>query len=290
MKNLFVMLTFFFFGVITYGQSLTPPTINISQNPIETVNCGSTTCFRADPGVEHTYSVTPTSDGSYTTNSGWTRSNPTWEATANTFTPPQFGQGPDPTMYKAIWNNAPNSPARTIKVTYTYTKVGETSQSFSKEVVVIVKHIGPITAMTIAAASPSNPTNGSTVSVPCGANSFTISVSPPATDPASAINYTWSLPANWTGSSTTNSITVTPNAGVGGAITVSAKRADGNVVRSYSVNVTRPTVESALINSIALERTVPSINRQVSFSMSSTHSMTEGGDSYSCPITNGWSE
>jgi hypothetical protein len=89
MKNLFVMLTFFFFGVTTYGQTPTPPTINISQNPIETVNCGPTTCFRVDPGVEHTYSVTPTSDGSYSTNNGWTRSNPTWEATANTFTPPQ---------------------------------------------------------------------------------------------------------------------------------------------------------------------------------------------------------
>lgn len=246
MKKLFFVLILFFVGITTYCQN---PSIVINQGPSEIVSCGSnTTCFRADPEpVEYTYSFFVNNDGRFTSQNGWTRSDAVWTATSGAHT---SLQPINPADKRLTWNNAPNSPARTIKVTFTYTK-GDSTRSFSEEKGVIVKHIGPIASMTISGASPSSPTNGSTVSVPCGANSFTISVSTPTTDPASTINYTWSLPANWTGSSTTNSITVTPNAGVGGAITVSAKRADGNVVRSYSVNVTRPTVESALINSIS---------------------------------------
>jgi hypothetical protein len=60
-------------------------------------------------------------------------------------------------------------------------------------------------------------------------------------------------------------------------------------VDSWNFSTTTNNSDSK-VDIIALERTVPSINRQISFSMSSTHSMTQGGGSYSCPITNGWSE
>ncbi|WP_353483463.1 hypothetical protein [Haliscomenobacter sp.] len=60
-------------------------------------------------------------------------------------------------------------------------------------------------------------------------------------------------------------------------------------VDSWNFSTTTNNSDSK-VDIIASERTVPSINRQISFSMSSTHSMTQGGGSYSCPITNGWSE
>lgn len=221
---------------------------SVSAQPQVQIICNSNNCFNTDPTpLEAIYEATFTNEPQ-----GYTRVI-TWVAT------PQTAYCCDLSVdnnlrYKLKWNNSPNSPTREIEVKVVYTDTTSANRdpiTVSKKQTVVVKHIGPITSMTISGASPSSPTNGSTVAVPCGANSFTISVTPPATDPASAINYTWSLPANWTGSSTTNSITVTPNAGGGGTISVFAQRADGTVARGYSVNVTRPVVESALISSIS---------------------------------------
>jgi hypothetical protein len=137
-------------------------------------------------------------------------------------------------------------------VTVTYTKSGQPNKIVSDEDVVVVKHIGPITSMTIPGASPSSPSNGGTTLLPCGTSGLTISVPTPTTDPGVGVSYVWSLPNGWTGSSTTNSISVTPNSGANdGVISVSAKRTDGNVARSYSVNITRPRVTDAIITSVS---------------------------------------
>lgn len=89
--------------------------------------------------------------------------------------------------------------------------------------------------------------NGSNASSPqsvsCGAQSITISVPTPTTNPSSGIIYNWILPSGWSGSSTSNTITATTTAGTGGNIIVQARRTDVNCTQvTYSIEVTRPVV------------------------------------------------
>lgn len=147
------------------------------------------------------------------------------------------------------WNNSPNSPSRKVKVTVTFTHNTLPDKVISDEKVVVVKHIAPIVSMTVSGASPSmiNSTGGG-ISVPCGISTFTVSVPIPVTSPTQAITYDWGLPSGWTGSSTSNTISVTSNAGGGGPILVTANRTDGTTLRQFLVNVTRPTVGTASIS------------------------------------------
>lgn len=218
------------------------------QNPTVAIGCGSGSCFSTDPAPTYSSYSAAINNGAYTTANGWSRGI-VWAATSGTSC---CASGQGTTSYTLQWNNAVNSPTRTIKVTVTYTKSGQPNKVVSDEDVVVVKHIGPITSITIPGASPSSPSNGGTTSVPCGTGGITISVPTPATNPGATVTYTWSLPSGWSGTSTSNSISVTPNAGANdGAISVSARRTDGNVYQSYSVNVTRPRVTNAIITSVS---------------------------------------
>lgn len=249
MNKLFFILSISVVCITAYSQA---PTITISQASSfgGTISCGANTCFIVDPIEEITYSVNVASNGQYTSANGWTRSLPTWVATPGTFT---NDSGNGTTDYQLSWNNAPNTSSRTIKVTFTYTKPGQSPQTFSKEQGVIIKYIGGITSITIPGATPSNPSNLGTASAPCGTGSFTITVPAVATDPAVGVTYDWDLPSGWSGSSTSNSITVTPDAGQNdGWLSVGATRNDnGGLTETYHVYVTRPRVNNAIITSVS---------------------------------------
>jgi hypothetical protein len=151
------------------------------------------------------------------------------------------------------WNNTPNTGNAHNLIAYLNyrDKFGAIQRLASAQRNVTVKHIGAITSMGFGGGtSPTNPANNTNVVVPCGGQSFPISCATPVTDPASSIVYTWSLPSNWSGSSSTNSITVTPTAGSGGTIAVSARRTDGTTIQTYSVSVTRPVVTAPTIATI----------------------------------------
>jgi PKD-like domain len=218
------------------------------QNPTVSISCNSPSCLNPDPTpVLTTYYATIT-DGQYTTVNGWTRTI-TWAPTPNgSFV---YSSGQNTQTYSIFWNNTPNSPSRKINATIKYTKSGQVDKIVFDEKVVVVKHIAAISSMTITGASPSSPSNGGITSIPCGGGSFTISVPAPTTDPVTTVQYTWPLPSGWAGSSTTNSITVTPDAGTtDGTFGVTAKRSDGTVSRTYFVNYTRPRVTNAIITSV----------------------------------------
>jgi PKD-like domain len=160
-----------------------------------------------------------------------------------------FPVGTGNQLYMPRWANTPNTPTRSIKVKVTW-KDGNgatvaTAESIAQTV--IVKHIAPITSMTFTGAVSANPTNGGTVNVSCGSQSFVATIPTPVTNPTAGVVFTWSLPSGWSGSSTSNTISITSDAGTGGTITVSARRTDGTITQSYSVNITRPTVGTPTI-------------------------------------------
>lgn len=224
-------------------------TLAIGQNPTVSINC--IPCLTVDPETVVFYTAA-INNGEYSPANEW-ELDIVWQATpAGSFlAAPPNGQGTS-TYRIQQWNNSPNSPSRKIKVTCTYTKTGQTPKVVFDEKVVVVKHIGVIPSMGIPGASPSSPSNGSTASIACGVQNITISVGVPATDPLATVNYAWTLPSGWSGSSTTNSIAVTTSAGAAdGYITVSAKRADGNKLQYYSVYTTRPKVTNAIITSVS---------------------------------------
>ncbi len=233
MKQIINILIFIFF-TFTYSQAQSVSII-----------CTSGNCYNTDPSpVAPVYSAS-TIDGAYST--GWKKAYQ-WDA---------FGDGlvsnSGSQTTPVYWNNTPNSPIKKIGVTVTYTNnTTYATKVIKTSTTVIVKYIGPITSINIPSASPTNPSNGASCSVPCGVQTITISVPTPATDPASSVVYTWSLPSGWSGSSTSNSITTTTDVGISnGTLSVKAKRSDGTVSQTYSVSITRPRVESANISSIA---------------------------------------
>ena len=70
-------------------------------------------------------------------------------------------------------------------------------------------------------------------------SSTSLTYSTPTVDGAS---YTWTLPVGWTGSSTSNSITVNPNNNPGGNITVTPSQSCGNIsTRSLQVTTVNST-------------------------------------------------
>lgn len=120
----------------------------------------------------------------------------------------------------------------------------------SDSVIVNVKFLGAIAS----ASSPSINngaafTDGQTVGLPCTTQPFTVTVPTPANgtgqvnDPAVTINYTWSLPNGWSGSSNTNSIAITPPASGDVTIFVDAKRSDGTKIQSFSFKVSRASFQ-----------------------------------------------
>jgi hypothetical protein len=143
-------------------------------------------------------------------------------------------QGSNLSTFK--WKNEPNSPQRKLKVTVKWVS-GTDEITRTDEKVVTVKHIAPIASMTFTGAiSTSVNSSGQTVPLPCTTNPLTITVPTPFTDPAQAVTYSWVVsPGGWTGSSPSNTITITPLIGGNGTVTVNAKRTNGTVIQSFTV-------------------------------------------------------
>ncbi len=210
------------------------------------IGCTSLDCDFTDPSPNVAVYVLSIDDSDLTSD-GYTQSSINWDALPNSQVVSETDYGS--IFYDVQWANNPNAVTKRVTVSVNYTKAGSPTVTLSDEFFVTVKHIGNIPSMTIPGASPSSPNNGQTVSVPCGSSSFTISVGTPLTDPSTSVDYTWSLPSGWSGSSTSNSIGVTTDGSSGGTIQVLAERSDGNgfVTTSYGVNVIRPEVSDAFI-------------------------------------------
>ena len=174
------------------------------------------------------------------------------------------------------WDNNINASARTIAVYIVYKNSGSQVSSASASKNVVIKTIGNISSMSVSGAVTANPSNGGSVSVTCGSQSITISVPALTTNPSSGLIYTWSLPAGWSGSSTSNSISVNTSAGDGGTISVSARRSDSNCnTDAYSFTATRPLAQqpSVAASSPANDNAICA-NEYKFYSASSTNATT----------------
>ncbi len=221
-------------------------TLNLlsAQTPTVAIICvgGGTQCFNTDPGFANYFlNIVAGSYGSYTRTIEW-------EITPNDAFSGTNPVNPNPsakdiTQVNVNWDNEPNTTQRKVKVTVQWV-LGTDTVVATNEKNVTIKHIAPITSASISSGSPNFvSSSGSSVQIPCGTASFTVSVPTPFTDPNQPVTYNWQLPAGWSGSSTSNSITIFPNAGGGGTLVVSARRTDGNFVRQFSINFTRPTAQ-----------------------------------------------
>jgi len=200
MKNIFLSLFFIFSTILLFGQQ---PSVSIS--------CNSTNCFNPDPcGTAASYHATINDGGfggsNYTREIKWV---PTGDY-SNT-----SGQGT--TDFTKGWLNTPNAQSITVTVIYTNSTTGGTTNATNNKGVT-VKYLSSITSMSVSGGVTANPSNGGSVSVPCGSQSLTISVPTLTTNPSSGVIYTWSLPSGWSGSSTSNSISVNTSTGDGGII------------------------------------------------------------------------
>lgn len=210
-----------------------------AQTPTVTIGCvgGGTACFMVNSDVIIDYgAITANVPSGYSASFVWKAEPATAFNTEN----------PNLDVYGVNWMNKPNNPARKVKVKATFTKANSTTYTDSTEKIVVVKHIAPITSMTISGATPGTLSNsGLSTELPCGTQPITISVPTPITDPVQPVTYIWTLPNGWSGSSTTNSINVSPTAGDNGNLSVVAKRTDGNVVQSFYVSISRASAQSS---------------------------------------------
>jgi len=100
-------------------------------------------------------------------------------------------------------------------------------------------------------------------------------------DVSGATSYTWTLPSGWSGSSSTNSITITPSA-ANGSISVTANSSCGiSSAQTLSITVSTVPFQPATITG----------NNSVCQGSSQTYSITEvsGASSYSWTLPSGWS-
>ena len=132
---------------------------------------------------------------------------------------------------------------------------GATQTVVSPTINVTVKHIAQITTMTASGSVSGSFTNGSSVIIPCGVKTITFSVTTPTIDLTnSSVVFSWVKPSSWSGSSTSNSITLTTDAGqTNGQVRLDYRRADGAFIQSFTVNIVRPRVNNPLINGGALQ-------------------------------------
>ncbi|HEV7380689.1 MAG TPA: hypothetical protein VGN64_12905 [Dyadobacter sp.] len=138
---------------------------------------------------------------------------------------------------KAQWSNTPNGfGIHAVYAVMTY-KVGTTTYSLTSPTLQVqVKHIGSIVTLNVAGT---NYTNGQYRNQACGGSTLALSVPAAATDPFSAVNYTWTFPSGWSPASittTSTSVSVNSNVAGGGTIKVEAKRVDGTTKTSILLN------------------------------------------------------
>jgi hypothetical protein len=232
MKKIILITLLFISYFISYAQTVT-------------LLCGGPGCGSSvDPsatGVQNWTAVTAAfPQGSTITGFTWTLVGSTTQSQTTTVN-----------NLNVQWANTANNPAHTIKVCVNFTVSGAPQTPICSNVVTqAVKFIGPITSMTVTGAGlNTSVSTGATVTVPCGSQSLTLSVPTPVTDPVSALTFTWNVPAGWSGSSTTNSINLTSNAGSSDAqIIVTARRTDGTIVQSFILNIIRPRPTNVIIN------------------------------------------
>ncbi len=212
--------------------------VGVAQSTTVTVTCsgGGSSCLSPEPlsNTNYTFNVANLP-------SGYSFSTANWQPTGQNSTGPNGGE-----VFNATWPNTPSSSNKKLKVTVTFKK----SQSpdivvTSPEVNITVKYISSISSISISGGGVSGSySNNSTVVVPCGSRTMTLTATPPVTDPSSSVVYEWLLPSGWTGSSTTNSITVTANAGsTDQGLTLRYRRSDSNnFLQAFSLNMDRPQV------------------------------------------------
>ncbi len=260
MKNIAFIL-FALFAINLKGQ----------QAEIECVTAGEN-CFRPNPdgAIIHNGRVNNTS----VVGNAWTIVSAVWTArpltelvntqtsTESDLTQPNVGSPSFITRWANRDNNINSTTSqKTIKLKLTVSRQEINSsgnevtvtKDIEKTEVINVKFLGPITS----ASSPSlnngaSFTNGQTVGLPCTTQPFTVTVPTPANatgqvnDPATTIIYTWSLPNGWSGSSTSNTITISPPEAGNATIFVSAKRADGTKTQSFSFSLSRNSSEAGI--------------------------------------------
>ena len=96
-------------------------------------------------------------------------------------------------------------------------------------------------------------------------------------------NYTWTLPVGWTGTSTSNSITVNPNGNSGGNITVTPSQSCGNIT-TRSLAVTTVSSVPATPGSIVGNSNVCSNSNNLVYSVPEV----SGASSYIWTYPSGW--
>jgi len=111
-------------------------------------------------------------------------------------------------------------------------------------------------------------------------NSSSLTYSTPTVDGAS---FTWTLPYGWTGTSTTNSITVNPNGNAGGNITVTPSQSCGNIT-TRSLAVTTVNSIPSTPGSITGESTICSNSSNLTYSIASVNNAS----SYTWTYPSGW--
>ncbi len=218
MNKILIIAFSIFCTTLALGQ-----TVSISCNPT------SSNCFNIDPECVialYDLGVASSPDGT------WTRSI-NWDVD-----PVVDGAiiGPDnASTVNVRWENTSNTTIKRIKVTVTWKKLGNNDIVRTAERVVTVKHIAPISNITITGGGVSGAySNNATVPVPCGTRTFTLTAAPPTTSPSTSVVYQWVLPSGWSGSSTTNSITVTAPAGsTDQLISLRYRRSDYNCFLQY---------------------------------------------------------
>jgi hypothetical protein len=240
MKKIFFAILFIFVIKLS-AQDFTIICTNQGEN-----------CTLPNPDVDIFYTIVPSS--------GWTVFSDSWDAGSSTEINSK-GPGPIPAtpVFRVNWKNKDNNPgvSKTVTANVTLRRPRPNtnpveyvySANITRILPIKVKHIAPVTSMSISTGVPSTiTTNLGSTSTPCGTAPITFSVPTPFTDPTQSVIYTWSFPSGWSGSSSSNTIILTPDANSTGTVSVVAKRTDGTVTQSFSVFASRDVVQ----NNVAL--------------------------------------
>ncbi|MFN8323707.1 MAG: T9SS type A sorting domain-containing protein [Chitinophagales bacterium] len=139
---------------------------------------------------------------------------------------------------------------------------------------------GGVSSLTVTpngSSLPATPTSISGTLAPCAGTSQTYSILPVA----GATSYSWTLPAGWSGSSSTNSINVTSGS-VGGNISVTANNACGtSAAQTLTVSITNVPAQPGTISG----------NASVCLNSANTYTISavSGAGNYTWSLPSGWS-
>lgn len=238
MKSFLIITTILFWNLTAIAQ----PTLSISCESF------SPNCLSPEPLNTVTYKVTITG----APDNSWTRKI-TWEHQP-------FAEGAvigssNNETFSVQWLNEPNNGLKKVKVNVRWTKQGQTTiNATPAERSVTVRYIAAIPSINISGGGVSgNYNNNGTVAVPCGTRTLTLTASPPTTNPSSGVVYEWLLPSGWTGSSTTNTINITADAGTNDALVrLRYRRSDTpGFSLIFGLNMDRPQVTTPVTANVS---------------------------------------